>query len=34
MGGMLTAKDEILGYNDLKLTNLKNEKNNKSVYSH
>ena len=34
MGGMLTAKDEILGHNGLKLTNLKNEKNNKSVYSH
>lgn len=34
MGGMLTAKDEILGLKDLKLTNLKNEKNNKSVYSH
>lgn len=34
MGGMLTAKGEILGYNDLKSTNLKNEKNNKSVYSH
>ena len=29
MGGMLTT-NEILGYNDLKSTNLKNEKNNKA----